>query len=93
MRYLLAPRTFAKLVQLAEIDAEAVVLDVGCATGYSTAVLAKLAKRVIAVESDKGLAEQRATAAGGIGRRQCRGGRRAPRCRCAGAKHRSMPLS
>ena len=60
-RYLLAPRTFAKLVQLAEIGPEAVVLDVGCATGYSTAVLARLAKRVVAVESDKGLAEQRAT--------------------------------
>ena len=58
IRYMLAPRTFAKLVQLAEIDAEAVVLDVGCAAGYSTAVLARLARRVTAVESDKGLAEQ-----------------------------------
>src|SRR5688572_23708583 len=34
-RMLLAPRTFAKLVQLAGIDADDVVLDVGCATGYS----------------------------------------------------------
>ena len=50
IRYMLAPRTFAKLVQLAEIDPEAVVLDVGCAAGYSTAVLARLAKRVVAVE-------------------------------------------
>ena len=58
IRYMLAPRTFAKLVQLAEIDPEAVVLDVGCAAGYSTAVLARLAKRVVAVESDKDLAEQ-----------------------------------
>src|SRR3954471_2058611 len=40
-RYLLAPRIFAKLVQLAEIGRDAVVLDVGCATGYSTAVLAR----------------------------------------------------
>ena len=47
-RYLLAPRTFAKLVQLAEIGPDATVLDVGCATGYSTAVLAQLAKRVVA---------------------------------------------
>jgi protein-L-isoaspartate(D-aspartate) O-methyltransferase len=51
-RYLLPPRVFAKLVQLAELGAEAVVLDVGCATAYSTAVLARLAKRVVAVESD-----------------------------------------
>jgi protein-L-isoaspartate(D-aspartate) O-methyltransferase len=49
-RCLLAPRTFAKLAQLAEIGPDAIVLDVGCATGYSTAVLARLAKSVVAVE-------------------------------------------
>lgn len=55
-RFLLAPRTFAKLVQLAEIGPDAIVLDVGCATGYSTAVLARLAKAVVAVEVDSALA-------------------------------------
>jgi len=55
-RTLLAPRTFAKLVQLAEIEPADVVLDVGCATGYSTAVLARLAKSVVAVEGDRALA-------------------------------------
>ena len=55
-RALLAPRTFAKLVQLAEIAPDAVVLDVGCATGYSTAVLARLAKSVVALEVDDALA-------------------------------------
>jgi protein-L-isoaspartate(D-aspartate) O-methyltransferase len=60
-RTLLAPRTFAKLVQLAEIEASAVVLDVGCATGYSTAVLARLARAVVALEADAALAG-RATA-------------------------------
>jgi len=55
-RCLLAPRTFAKLVQLAEIGPDAIVLDVGCATGYSTAVLARLAKSVVAVEVDAALA-------------------------------------
>jgi protein-L-isoaspartate(D-aspartate) O-methyltransferase len=55
-RCLLAPRTFAKLVQLAEIGSDAVVLDVGCATGYSTAILARLAKAVVAVEVDAALA-------------------------------------
>jgi protein-L-isoaspartate(D-aspartate) O-methyltransferase len=57
-RSLLAPRTFAKLVQLAEIDTGASVLDVGCATGYSTAVLARLAKAVVAVECDGSLARR-----------------------------------
>jgi protein-L-isoaspartate(D-aspartate) O-methyltransferase len=55
-RFLLAPRTFAKLVQLAEVGPGSVVLDVGCATGYSTAVLARLAKAVVAVEIDASLA-------------------------------------
>jgi len=54
-RYLLPPRTLAKLVQLAGIDASMRVLDVGPATGYSTALLAKLAARVVALEVDAGL--------------------------------------
>src|SRR5262249_7816002 len=53
-RYLLPPRTLAKLIQLAGIDASAVVLDVGPATGYSTALLAKLATRGVALEADQG---------------------------------------
>lgn len=59
-RRLLAPRAFAKLVQLLEIGPDAIVLDVGCATGYSTAVLARLARRVVAVECDPELAAQAA---------------------------------
>lgn len=59
-RALLAPRTFAKLAQLAEIEAGDIVLDVGCATGYSTAVLAHLAKSVVAVEADVALAARAA---------------------------------
>jgi protein-L-isoaspartate(D-aspartate) O-methyltransferase len=54
-RYLLAPMTFAKLVQLARVKAEDKVLDVGPATGYSTAILARLASKVVAVECDAGL--------------------------------------
>ena len=42
-RYLLQPRVFAKLCQAAEVTAVDRVLDVGCATGYSSAVLAALA--------------------------------------------------
>lgn len=54
-RSLLAARIFAKLVQAAQIDPTATVLDVGAGTGYSSAVLAQLAGRVIALESDAGL--------------------------------------
>ena len=55
-RCLLPPRTLAKLVQLLEIGPQSAVLDVGCATGYSTAVLARIAGRVVALEADPELA-------------------------------------
>jgi protein-L-isoaspartate(D-aspartate) O-methyltransferase len=55
-RYLMEPAPFARLVQLAEISPSDIVLDIGCATGYSTAVLARLANSVVAVEVDAGLA-------------------------------------
>jgi protein-L-isoaspartate(D-aspartate) O-methyltransferase len=51
-RFLLDPRTFSKLLQLVEIRASDTVLDVGCATGYSSAILASLAKTVVALEQD-----------------------------------------
>lgn len=54
-RYLLDPRTFAKLLQLAAIRSTDRVLDVGCATGYSSAVLARIAAEVIALEQDADL--------------------------------------
>jgi protein-L-isoaspartate(D-aspartate) O-methyltransferase len=54
-RFLLEPRTFAKLVQLAAVTATDRVLDVGCATGYSAALLGRLAGKVIALEQDADL--------------------------------------
>jgi protein-L-isoaspartate(D-aspartate) O-methyltransferase len=55
-RFLLSPMVQARLIQLAEITPQDSVLDVGCATGYSTAILARLAGRVVGVESDPDLA-------------------------------------
>ncbi len=57
-RVLLEPRCFAKMAQAASIRDGDVVLDIGCATGYSTAVLAALAEAVVALECDAALAEQ-----------------------------------
>ncbi|HWY61458.1 MAG TPA: protein-L-isoaspartate O-methyltransferase [Rhizomicrobium sp.] len=54
-RFLLDPRSLAKGLQLAGIGAEDRVLDVGCATGYSSAVLGRLAKSVVALEQDADL--------------------------------------
>jgi protein-L-isoaspartate(D-aspartate) O-methyltransferase len=66
-RCLLPARTFAKLVQLAGVGPHSVVLDVGCATGYSTAVLARLAQRVVAVEADRDLARAAAATIEALG--------------------------
>lgn len=57
-RKLGAPAPFAKLIQLAEIDGTDHVLDLGCGTGYSAAVLAKLGASVVAVESEAALAAE-----------------------------------
>lgn len=51
-RYLLAPAGLARLIQALELDENAVVLDVGCGTGYSSAVLSRLAGSIVAVEQD-----------------------------------------
>jgi protein-L-isoaspartate(D-aspartate) O-methyltransferase len=53
-RAMLKPMVFAKLLQAAEIAPGDTVLDVGCATGYSAAVLARLAGRVVALEENAG---------------------------------------
>lgn len=51
-RYLMDPTVFARLLQAADVAASDVVLDIGPASGYSAAVLSRLASTVVAVESD-----------------------------------------
>lgn len=55
-RYLMEPSPFARIVQLADIQPGDFVLDVGAGTGYSAAVLSKLAGSVVALEQDPTLA-------------------------------------
>ena len=57
-RYLMEPMVLARLLQAARVEPNDVVLDVGCATGYSSAVLARLAGTVVALESDTALGEK-----------------------------------
>ncbi|MBS7546289.1 protein-L-isoaspartate O-methyltransferase family protein [Ancylobacter oerskovii] len=57
-RYLMEPMVLAKLLQAAEIGEGDLVLDVGASTGYSTAVLARLAGQVVALEEDGELADK-----------------------------------
>jgi protein-L-isoaspartate(D-aspartate) O-methyltransferase len=54
-RFLLDPRTFGKLLQLASLRAGDSVLDVACGTGYSSVVLGKIVAKVTALEQDADL--------------------------------------
>ena len=57
-RYLMEPMVLARMVQEAGIAADDMVLDVGCGTGYATAVMSRLAGTVIALDVDGSLAAE-----------------------------------
>jgi protein-L-isoaspartate(D-aspartate) O-methyltransferase len=69
-RALLKPMVLAKLVQAARIDPGDRVLDVACATGYSSALLARLGASVVALEQDPDLARQARDALAAVGAAQ-----------------------
>ncbi|MDR0807857.1 MAG: protein-L-isoaspartate O-methyltransferase [Gemmobacter sp.] len=51
-RVVLEPRTLAKMLDALDIQPDETVLDIGCGLGYSTAVIARMAEAVVAVEED-----------------------------------------
>lgn len=55
-RCLIEPMVLARLIQALRVQPGDLVLDIGCATGYGAAILARLAGTVVAVESDPALA-------------------------------------
>jgi len=57
-RFLMEASPLAKLLQLGAITKDDKVLDVGCGTGYVSAVLSLLAGKVIALESNEELVAQ-----------------------------------
>ncbi len=67
-RVVLEPRTLAKLLDALDVQPGELVLDLGCGLGYSTAVIARLADAVVAVEEDESMAAeaQRTLSAEGV---------------------------
>jgi protein-L-isoaspartate(D-aspartate) O-methyltransferase len=57
-RWLMKPMVLARLVQAADPHPQDRVLVVACGTGYSAAVLGRLAATVVALEDDDALAER-----------------------------------
>ncbi|MBQ0804973.1 protein-L-isoaspartate O-methyltransferase [Sulfitobacter sp.] len=57
-RILLEPRTLAKMLDVLAINNGDLVLDIGCAYGYSSAVIAHIAEAVVAVEEDEAMAKE-----------------------------------
>ncbi len=66
-RYLLKPMVTAKLIQAADIGAKDRVLVVGSATGYSAAVVSRLAEAVVALEENPALADAARAVLGRLG--------------------------
>jgi len=66
-RRLLKPMVLAKLIQGADVRAGDRVLDVACGTGYSSAILGRLAAAVIALEEDAALADAAVATLGAVG--------------------------
>ncbi|WP_113911827.1 protein-L-isoaspartate O-methyltransferase family protein [Roseovarius dicentrarchi] len=60
-RVVLEPRTLAKMLDALDIRGDDLVLDIGAALGYSSAVIAHMAEAVVAVEEDEALAAEAQT--------------------------------
>ncbi len=55
-RFLMEPLVLCRLIMLANLTADARVLCVGAGPGYDAAIMARLCRSVVALESDSGLA-------------------------------------
>lgn len=66
-RVVLDPRTLAKMLDALDIQNDELVLDLGCGLGYSSAVIARMAEAVVAVEDNEDRAEEAQAALSGVG--------------------------
>ena len=57
-RYLIEPRIIGNIIKLSKIKKNHTVMDLACSTGYSSAILSKLSKKVFAIDNKTKLIEQ-----------------------------------
>lgn len=57
-RVLMEPSVHARMVQACQPKSTDIALDIGCGSGYSTAILSSLVSTVVSVESDEELLSQ-----------------------------------
>ena len=65
-RWLMEPMVLARLLQAAAVQPDDIVLEIGCATGYASAVLAHLAATVVGLESEEALVAAAEAAVGSL---------------------------
>ncbi len=56
-RFMVEPAAYARLLQEAQITPESSVLDIGCLTGYSTAIISHLTNHVIGMDTVEWVAQ------------------------------------
>ncbi len=66
-RVVLEPRTLAKMLDSLDIRQDELVMDLGCGLGYSSAVIARMAAAVVAVEEQEDLAQDAQAALSRVG--------------------------
>jgi len=57
-RYLIEPRIIGNIIKLSKIKKNHIVMDLACSTGYSSAILSKLSKKVYAIDNKIKLIKQ-----------------------------------
>lgn len=66
-RVMLEPRTLAKMLDALDILRDDLVLDLGCGLGYSSAIMARMAQAIVAVEDADGMASEAESLLGSAG--------------------------
>jgi protein-L-isoaspartate(D-aspartate) O-methyltransferase len=66
-RCMMEPMVLARLLQAAQPEPADIALDIGCGSGYATAILSRILATVVAVESDDTSVEAAASALSSLG--------------------------